>query len=285
MLLAYSTNAFVKSDLIPALNQIAELGYTGVEILCERPHCYPPEVDDAKIDLIARTLADLDLKISNLNANTANSYFSPLPPENVFEPSLTHKNQEVRRVREKIVAQALRMASRLNASCISVTSGHPAPGCFPESAVDNFVDSLKRICEIAHRYQVKIGIEYEPGLIIERADEVREVIERVGSPLLGVNLDIGHSYLNREEPEQTIEILKGRIWNIHLEDIKNMKHFHLIPGEGDLPFDRYLKALSHAGYNGFLTVELYSLPNEPVEAGRRAFNFLSQLLAKLNLNE
>jgi len=113
---------------------------------------------------------------------------------------------------------------------------------------------------------------------VERAAELAEVIERVGSPELGANLDIGHSYLDGESPEATVALLAGRIWNVHVEDIRNRKHFHLVPGDGDLPFSRYFDALRQAGYDGFLTVELYSFPDQPVEAGRRSLQYLSTLL-------
>ena len=80
------------------------------------------------------------------------------------------------------------------------------------------MESLKHICEAAAKYGVKLGIEYEPGLLVERAVELAEVIERVGSPELGANLDIGHSYLDGESPEAAVALLAGRIWNVHVED-------------------------------------------------------------------
>ena len=39
----YSTNAFVKFPLIESVEKIAKLGFRGVEIMCDRPHLYPPE--------------------------------------------------------------------------------------------------------------------------------------------------------------------------------------------------------------------------------------------------
>lgn len=277
MQLAYSSNAFTRTDLITALKQIASLGYQGVEILCERPHWYPCDVTDKEIEKVKETLSDYNLQVSNLNANTANSYFSSPPPENVFEPSLSHKNPDVRNVREKIVYQAIQLADKVNAPCVSITSGQPTPGCLPELATSYFVESLKRICDYAHQYNVKIGIEYEPGLIVERASEVCDIINRVGSDLLGVNLDIGHSYLSHEVPEEAITSLAGRIWNVHIEDIKGMKHFHLPLGDGDMPFERYINSFKKINYQGFLTVELYSFPDQPVEVGKQSIDYLKKL--------
>lgn len=278
MRLAYSTNAFTRTDLHDALEAIAALGYQGVEILCDRPHWFPGEVSEAELDRVAATLDRLGLAVSNLNANTANGYYSPAPPENVFEPALCNPDPELRRWRQCYSIEALRLGARLGARAVSVTSGHPRAGRLPAQSLDLLVESLKPVCEAAAKYGVKLGIEYEPGLLVERATELAEVIERVGSPDLGANLDIGHSFLDGEVPEDTVGLLAGRIWNVHVEDIKDRKHFHLVPGDGDLPFERYFDALRKADYDGFLTVELYSFPDQPVEVGRRSMAFLRGLV-------
>ena len=278
MRFAYSTNAFTRTDLISALKAIADLGYAGVEILCDRPHWFPGEVSDQAIDDVARILADLGLEVSNLNANTANGYYTPPPPENVFEPALSNPDPELRRWRQDFTIEALRIGACLGARAVSITSGHPRPGILPQQSLNYLVESLKPICDAAAKYGVKIGIEYEPGLLVERAAELAEIIGRVGSPELGANLDIGHSYLDGESPEATVALLSGRIWNVHVEDISKRKHFHLVPGDGDLPFSRYFDALRDTGYNGFLKVELYSFPDQPEEAGNRALQYLSTLL-------
>ena len=277
MKLAYSTNAFTQTNIRTAIKSIADLGFAGIELLCDRPHLFPGEVSAEEAGQLRDMLTQYNLTISNLNVNTANGYFSPLPPENVFEPSLSTVDKDMRAWRQTYTSAAIQLAHQLGANCISVTSGHPQSNCLPEKSLAIFVDSLKRICEDAARYDVRVGIEYEPGLLVERATEALEVIERVGSPHLGVNLDIGHSYLDGETPEVAIHMLAGRIWNVHVEDIKDRKHYHLIPGEGDLPFERYFNALSDAGYEGFHTLELYTYTDNPVEAGMRSLEFLNQL--------
>jgi len=279
MRLAYSSNAYTRTDLPSALQSIADLGFAAAEILCDWPHWQPGKVAEAEIAGVAALLAARGLAVSNLNANTANGYFDPLPAENGFEPSLSSRNPSWREWRIAYTLETIRLAARLGAPCISVTSGQPGSGGTPAEGLALFVDSLKRICEAAAAQGVRVGVEYEPGLLVERASELAEVIRRVDSPVLGANLDIGHSYLDGESPEQAVEALRGRIWNVHVEDIAQRKHFHLIPGLGDLPFGRYFEALRRAGYDGFLTVELYTYPDMPEEAARRSLAYLRALLA------
>lgn len=275
---AYSTNAFTRTDLASAIRAVADLGYAGVEILCDRPHWFPGEVSAAEAEAIAALLAERGLAVSNLNANTANGYFDPPPPENVFEPALSNPDPAARRWRQRYTIEALRLAAALGAPAVSVTSGHPRPGCAPERALEHFVEALGPICQAAADLGVRVGIEYEPGLLVERATEAAEVIARVGSPQLGVNLDLGHSFLDGEQPEAAVGLLAGRIWNVHVEDIRQRKHFHLVPGEGDVPLERYFAALRATGYDGFLTVELYTYPEAPVEVGGRALAYLRRAL-------
>lgn len=277
MRLAYSTNAYTRHGLDEAVDSIARLGFAAVEILCDTPHWFPGRTPEAAAERLAERLRDLGLAVSNLNANTANGFFDPRPPENLFEPSLSSRDPQWRRWRLDYSIAALRLARRVGADNISVTSGRPDSGGNPSAGLDLFVDSLKRLCEAAEPLGVRIGVEYEPGLLVERATELAEVIERVGSPLLGANLDIGHSWLDGEPPEEAIARLAGRIWNLHLEDIRGRKHYHLIPGEGDLPFRRYFEALERAGYDRFYTLELYTCTDAPEEAGRRSLQYLRRL--------
>jgi len=277
MKLAYSSNAYSRTSLREALSSIAGIGFAGAEILCDHPHWFPGRVSEQESRGIREMLEQLNLQVSNLNANTANGYFDPLPPENVFEPSLSSANRVYRRWRIDFSIEAIRLAASVGARCISVTSGQPGSGGTPQAGLDLFVDSLKQICEVAEAQDIRVGVEYEPGLLVERASELMEVIERVDSPLLGANLDIGHSYLSGESPETAVGLLGGRIWNVHVEDISNGKHFHLIPGEGTMPIHRYLQALQATGYQDFLTVELYTYPQMPELAGKRSLDYLRKI--------
>jgi sugar phosphate isomerase/epimerase len=274
---AYSSNAYTRYSLSEALERIATLGYAGAEILCDRPHWFAGTVSDAEIAQVRAQLAASGLAVGNLNANTVAGYWDPAPPDGGFEPSLTNPDGLLRRWREAYSCAAIHLAAQVGAHSISVTSGRPLPGVAREAALDWMAEALGRICACADDAGIDVGIEYEPGLVIERAADVVELFERVGSPRLGVNLDIGHAWLAGETPAQSIGRLAGRIWNVHVEDIRDHRHVHLVPGDGDLPLADYLDALHGQGYDRFLTVELYSLPQQPDLAGRRALAHLRGL--------
>ena len=64
---------------------------------------------------------------------------------------------------------------------------------------------------------------------------------------------------------------------MHVADIAGRKHWHLIPGLGQMDFPAIRDALVETGYDGFVTVELYSYPQMPAEAARRALAALEPL--------
>jgi sugar phosphate isomerase/epimerase len=95
--------------------------------------------------------------------------------------------------------------------------------------------------------------------------------------MLGANLDIGHSVVMGEDIATILRLLKGRIWNCHIEDLMGRKHYHLIPGTGTFDWHALKHALEAIHYNRFLTVELYTCPDKPIEAARRSVKFLKPI--------
>ena len=61
-------------------------------------------------------------------------------------------------------------------------------------------------------------------------------------------------------------------------DCKNNKHYHLIPGLGDIDYKLMLNALKEINYSKFLTGELYTYSNMPEDAAKKTIKFLSNLV-------
>jgi sugar phosphate isomerase/epimerase len=84
-----------------------------------------------------------------------------------------------------------------------------------------------------------------------------------------------------EDIAETILRFGPRILNIHLEDIQGTRHYHLIPGLGDIDFDSVLRALKKMDYPNYLTVELYPYTETPSEAAAAAYAFLREKIIKI----
>jgi sugar phosphate isomerase/epimerase len=274
MKLAFSTNAFVQHTLLDAMRAIARAGYKGVEILADKPHWYPARYDEAEAAGLRAELERLKLGVSNINANCTFGYWSDAPPEPFFEPSLISPNPKLRADRAAMIHNTLWFAKTVGAENISITSGKALPTMPPDAAMKTLREGLLPILETAEKLKIRIGIECEPGLLVEWASELRELIDRMGSKMLGANLDIGHSVVIGEEVAAAIKLLDGRIWNCHVEDLIGRKHYHLVPGTGTLDWRALKTALQSIKYDRFLTVELYTCPDRPVEAAEASMAFL-----------
>ena len=63
---------------------------------------------------------------------------------------------------------------------------------------------------------------------------------------------------------------------MHVEDLPGRKHYHMIPGEGTFDWATLRESLRAIRYDRYLTVELYTHTENPDEAARKSFEFLSE---------
>jgi sugar phosphate isomerase/epimerase len=276
MRMAFSSNGFTSYPLLEAVTGIAALGYDGIELLADVPHLFAPAVDDSLLRRVQEALKENSLAVSNVNANTAIGYYGREFWEPLFEPSLANPEPAARKWRIEYTRQVIDLAHTLNAPMISITSGRPVPGCEPGRGLELLKDSLTTLLGYAAACDIRIGIEYEPGLLIENCEELADFLTEMDSPLLGANLDLGHSQVAGEDIETVTKRLGEKIFHIHLEDIQDRKHYHLIPGQGNMNFQAIFAALQGVGYHGFICVELYTCHQNPTEAARQAREFLLQ---------
>ena len=279
MKLAFSTNAYTRFGVIEAIRDIAEAGFGGVEILADVPHAYPDSIDSALVSSIRKALDETGLAVSNINCNCSFGYWKDAPPEAYFEPSLISPNPQHRADRTRMILKTLEFARDVGAENISITSGRCLGGMPPAKAMQQLRASIAPILDRAEQLGVNLGVECEPGLLLEYATELKSFIDHMGSTRLGANLDIGHSEVLGEGPASAIQLLGPRIWNMHVEDIPNRKHYHMIPGEGTMPWPAIREALRAIRYPRFLTVELYTHTADPQSAARKSAQWLKDFVA------
>jgi sugar phosphate isomerase/epimerase len=248
MKLAFSTNAFKRYSLEDAITMIAEVGYEGLELLCDSPHAYPPTFQEKEINSFKDHIAKFKLQISNLNAFTLYSI------SDVYHPSWIEEDKASRELRIIHTINCIKLAKKIGAKNLSTEPGGP-------------ISERKR--------NIKILIEPEPDLLIENSNQFLNLIKNLNTTHVRLNFDIGHFYCVGEDPAEIIYKLCEYIEHFHLADIAtNRIHNHLIPGEGSINFRSVLKTIESIGYKGFVTVELYPYQHNPKEAAKRAYEYL-----------
>jgi len=263
MKFAYSTNAYTRWPLAKAIADVRAGGFDGVEILADAPHAFQPSPRDVE----ALKAVVSGFPISNLNANTSAGF-----GRGDWWPSLLAGDPQ----KADYVGQVVDLAVALGAPCVCTATGEIPPGMGAADARRHLLESLDAILARSGG-RVRIGLEYEPGFFLGDAESTLAILREVDHPMLGVNLDLGHAACVGEDPSRTIDAFAGRIWNIHLEDIKGRVHEHLVPGRGDMDMRSILTALDRIGYDRFVTLELYPYKDAPGEAGREGLAFLKSL--------
>jgi sugar phosphate isomerase/epimerase len=278
MQLAYSSNAYRNFSIEAAIARIADLGYAGMELLADVPHAWPAGILPEQKRLIRAALEKHGVAISNVNAFMMNAVADPRQP--YWHPSWIEPDRHYRAIRREHTRRALELAKELGAASIQTEPGGPlTDGQLWRAAADLFYDEIMPCVARAEQLEVFLLIEPEPGLLIETFEQYGEFAERVGSPWVGLNFDIGHAFCVGESPEHWIARMAPHTKHYHIEDIASTReHKHLIPGQGVIDFRAVLREIARTGYEGWITVELYPYADDPDAAGGEARRFLEEIV-------
>jgi len=276
--LAFSTNAYTNFPLPEACDRIAAAGYKAVEVLADVPHAYPVGYDVHQTRRLRERLGGLGLRCVAINGNTAMGYFDPAPASLTFEPSLIAADEVHRQDRVGIIRGVLALANRLGAPVVTITTGQKPLSGEPAAVLrGRLLEGLEHVTRAADLAGVDVAIEPEPGQFIETTAALRDLLDEVDHPRLGANLDVGHALCAGDDPAESVRVLAGRLKHLHLEDIRGRRHWHLIPGLGEIDFGAIRRALDEVGYAGAAAVELYTYKDEPDRAAAEAFRALAPL--------
>jgi sugar phosphate isomerase/epimerase len=131
--------------------------------------------------------------------------------------------------------------------------------------IDILVDWFKEAVKVAEDYDVKLAVENH---IDYTSDECVELLDRVDSPYLGLNLDTGNFLRLLDDPVDGTRKLADKVYATHIKDLKPVRglnatewyFFSSTPvGDGLVDNQKIAQLLYDANYQGFLAVETDSL--------------------------
>jgi sugar phosphate isomerase/epimerase len=275
--LAFSTNAFKKNTLEEAIDAIAAAGYTGVELMADTPHLYPPSYDSAARQKIKHRIASAGLSVSNING------FTLFALGDTYHPTWIEDDDRTRDLRIEHTMACIELAAEMDSRTVSLQPGGPLIGQSydRQTASERFAEGLNRLIPLAERHRVILAIEPEPGLLIQTAAEYLEFKKRYfgNDRIIMMNCDIGHLFCVNEDPAKVIRSMPQEIAHLHLEDIaENRVHQHLAPGKGAIDFPGIFAALKQIDYTGWVTVELYPYEATAAQVAADAFDHLKPMI-------
>ncbi|RMH70039.1 MAG: sugar phosphate isomerase/epimerase [Gemmatimonadetes bacterium] len=269
----YNTNGFANHTLNAALDIIADLGYAGVALTLDNYHCNPYAPDAAT--QIQQTKAQLQRRQLACVIETGARFL--LNPKQKHEPTLISLVGREQRI--DFLKAAIDLAVTLNAEAVSFWSGANHAQLPEDQAWDLLVEGCRRVAQYALARDVTLGFEPEPGMFIETLEQYSRLAAEVNTPNFRLTLDIGHIFCTETDAAPNlIRQYAGHIVNIHIEDIKDRVHQHLMFGEGTIPFEPVLQTLNEIGYAGLVNVELSRHSHMAPVAAERAIHFLNQFI-------
>ncbi|MCI0622352.1 MAG: sugar phosphate isomerase/epimerase [Acidobacteria bacterium] len=240
------------------------LGYDGVEITMGDP-------DQFDVSAFKALLREHQLKVSAINSGGIQYLFKASlvsADERRMELALEKLKSNIRHCRELGCLQQ-----------VGVARGFAVPGRPMRWFKDCLVDVLKEAAAYAAERQVPMVLEYTNRFEINTINtgaEAREIVDRVGSPNLGILIDTSHSFLEDPDVYQNIRDLNGRVWHFHLHDSNGGA---AIIGGGENDFDRIMRACGEIGYHNWFSDGLSTL-KYPEEELRRSTSTLRELYQK-----
>jgi sugar phosphate isomerase/epimerase len=260
------------------VQKIARLGFKGIEIMCDRPHLYPPDFGDDDLTRLKILNDENGLKVTNLNS------FTLFAVGDTYLPSWIEPEKERREIRIQHTLQCLKLADFFDCKNISVPPGGPLGDMSRKEAIRLFHQGLERVTPLAQELEVKVLVEPEPDLLLERTSEFKDFIREVKSDFIGLNFDIGHFFCAGEHPTVALEELFDWVGHVHLEDIASSRiHNHLIPGRGAIDFLDVFETMVRLGYQGDISLELYPYVDMPEEAGRESLDHIRPIFEEAGL--
>jgi sugar phosphate isomerase/epimerase len=244
MKLGVASYAFLWTHpLDAALEMIADWGFRRLELMTAPPHVWPRALDREGTQVLRKMLDARDLSVVALCPT-----FLDL---NIASPNPGIRRESINQIRETIY-----LAHGLAAS-IGVLIPGRRHALVPQSFDDTWQaarEAIEECLEDAERYGVLIGLENAPSFFIERSDQLRRMVEEIGSDQVRIVFDVANAAM-RESLPKALDTVGDYLVHVHLSDCDLSSWAHLSVGEGRLNFQQIYAELQQMGFEGTSIIE------------------------------
>jgi sugar phosphate isomerase/epimerase len=227
-------------DVVAEIRWMAEMGLDFMDLTLEPPASASWRVD-AKA--IRAALKDYDLEVIGHTA-----YY--LPIGSPFEG--------VRKAAVEELARCLDIFATVGAQWMNIHPDRYAPMHDRAFYIERDLLSLRELAVESDRTGVGLMIENLPG-DFNTVSQLGELLDPM--PVLGLHLDIGHANLQTDHntTDEILSVYGDRLKHVHLHDNKGgTADLHLPLGSGTIDVPTHLRSLKAAGYNGTITLEVFT---------------------------
>ena len=236
------------------IHRIAEDGFDFVDLTLEPPAAWTPDGKE-----IGRLLGDLGLKVVGHTA-----WY--LPIASAFP--------ELRSTARDLYKRGLDCFADAGVELVNIHPDQKVPLHSMDNVRKMNAAAIRAIAEDAAGRGIRLMVE-NLDKVFAAPDDLQPIFEAV--PDAGFHLDIGHANLNLGlgEPNRTAALLKAfsdRLAHVHISDNRGgPADLHLPLGTGAIDWKGQARNLKEVGWDGTITLEVFSRDREYLQASRRAW--------------
>ena len=268
-----STFVHYRYSLEETIRRYARMGYDCVEIWGGRPHGYWEDIDPGRAKSLRTLLESEGLSIS-----------AWIPAQFRYPTNLAASEEGVRVKSVDYIKKTAEVAALTGAPMVTLCPGFSLIDHGLDRAREAMLKSFEEL--IAYRPSdtllvLEPGNRWETDLVVTVDDGI-EVVEQLGYPKgFGLLVDTGHCHINHEPLTDLPRRLSGMVTHYHIDDNRGYGDDHLVPGEGSMQYDAFLRALVESGYSGPVTVELgFSYTVDPDPAALASLSWMRDAFAR-----
>lgn len=153
--------------------------------------------------------------------------------------------------------------------------------------LDLRAEQMALLAERAARRKFRIAFEALAwGSAVKTYRQVWDIVQRANQPNLGVALDSFHTLVLKDDWRPLKDIPGHRIFYMQLADapwvnldpLTHSRHYRCFPGQGEMDVTAFVGAVLDSGYNGPMSLEIFSDENRAAPARAMALDAMRSLL-------
>ena len=263
MLLGFNGATTMKATLPQDIAAASEAGFKVLEIWAAKMDEY---LARHRVMELQALFAEHGVQLASINSI---EFITFRPPE------------EYKRIKTRC-RELCKLAQSLGCDKIVVVpSPTPQGGATEEEIRAESVRVLRELAAIAEPYGVKLAFEFLgfPWCSVRTLGQCYDIVKEVSRPNVGLVIDACHFYAGGSDLRDIERVHAPKLFIFHINDVEDrpketIEDAHrLLPGEGVIPLDDILVRLSHIGYDGLCSIELFRpayWERDPVELARAA---------------
>jgi len=234
-----------RGDFEQVLAKMVELGYDGVELMTKNPRKF----NEDKIEQL----------ISKYNLEVPMVCTGEVFGEDRL--SFMDTDERIRKLAIERTKEIIEFAARFKAQVnVGRLRGHFVKEEKKDKLLNYAFFGFKECITYAEKYNVRVVLEPATRLIINFINTTQEGIQfvrEINRENFGLMLDLFH--MNIEDTSICGSIIEAKEYVSHIHVCDSNRQ---APGWGHLNFSEIIQTLKTIGYNGFLSAEIFQVPNQ-----------------------